>query len=106
MEDIKTLMDFFVWLSGPGSVVAAGFFVSYILERFQFWHKWNHDLKTAIMLFMSVVIAYVAKYLQVDVLVENEQLNFIFTYFINYFSGQIAYKKYFDIHLAAQAVKK
>jgi hypothetical protein len=107
MEDIKTLADFFVWLSGPGSVIAAGFFISYIFERFDFWHKWNHDAKTAIFLGLSVVIAYVAKFLQVEILVENEQLNFIFTYFLNYFSGQLAYKKYFDVRLAASSqVKK
>ena len=93
-----SLTQFLVWLaSAPGALVASGFFVAYVLERFSVWHKLAHDLKSVVTIALAVGVSYLAKkYLTVDVVLGNPELNQLFNLVIYYLGNQVAYKKYFE----------
>ena len=96
--EFSSLGGFVLWLaSAPGALLAVGFFVSYVLERFDWWHKVAHDLKSVLVVGLAIGVAFVSKnYLSVELVVDNPDLNWLFSMLVYYFGNQVGYKKYFD----------
>ena len=99
VPEFASLSEFLKWLAaGPGPMIAAGFAVAYVLERFSFWLKLPHDLKGVITIGIAVGISYLAKSLNaMDVVIGNPDLNQFFQLLVYYLSNQVAYKRYFEV---------
>lgn len=97
--EFLSLGDFLAWLASvPGALIATGFFVSYILERLTFWHKVPKDAKVLITLGIAALVSWLAKNeAAVSLIVNNEILNYVFSFYLYYLSNQTAYKKYFKV---------
>lgn len=99
IQSFDSLGELVRWLASvPGAVVAVGFFVSYVLERFSFWHKIPKDVKG----FLSLVLAYgvswlAQEYLSRPVVLGNSELNQTFLFLTYYLSSQVAYRRYFKV---------
>ena len=95
--EFTTVSAFLVWLaSGVAPLVMAGFFVSYVLERFTFWKNLASNLKAALVVAFAVGLSYGATaLLSVPIVANNEELNRLISLVIFYWSNQYAYKNYF-----------